>query len=134
MECYTVSNTPNDFSAKPNTILRFLMNTMVEWLEYELRERGWSNNELARRAGLSPAGVSAVMTGQSNPGAEFCLKVSGALNAAPTSVFRLAGLLPPAPEMDEIFEDIVFCYDRMTPEAREYFRVVARAFADGRFG
>jgi len=34
------------------------------WLNHELDRRGWSYNELGRRAGLSSAGVSDVLSGK----------------------------------------------------------------------
>jgi transcriptional regulator with XRE-family HTH domain len=105
------------------------MSAFVEWLTAKLKKNGWSNNELARRAGLSSAAVSQVMTGRQNPGVEFCLGVSDALNEAPTRVFRLAGLLPENPDADEVLEDVVFYYARMTPDARQSLRTVARALA-----
>lgn len=108
------------------------MSAIVGWLQSEVSARGWSYNELARRAGLSPAGVSQVMAGRQNPGVDFCRGVARAFNEPAVKVFRLAELLPAEPEQDEMLEEILHYYALMTPQSRAHFRVIARAFAEGR--
>ena len=41
------------------------------WLSEELDQRGWSQSELARRAGVSQFAVSSVISGNRNPGADY---------------------------------------------------------------
>ena len=115
-------------------LIRDVKRDSSKWIKSELRERGWSNNELARRAGLSPAGVSQVMTERSNPGLEFCRGVAVAFDEPPEKVLRLAGLLPQRSERDEQIDEILFHYDRMTPQEKANFRTIARALADGGHG
>lgn len=67
-----------------------------EWLRGELNSRGWSQNELGRRAGLTSAAVSLVMTQMRQPGPEFCQGVARAFRIPETVVFEQAGLLSPA--------------------------------------
>lgn len=105
------------------------MSELVKWLKGRLREDGWSYNELARRAGLSSGGISIVMTQRQNPGVEFCRGVARALGEPPEKLFRLAGLLPPRSENEEQVDEILFYYDKMTPQAQEHFRQIARALA-----
>ena len=107
------------------------MSEFVDWLTTELRDEGWSYNELARRAGLSSGGVSLVMTQRQRPGLEFCRGVARALDEAPERVLRLAGLLPRRSEKDESIEQILFYYDQMTPHAQRHFRQIARALSQG---
>lgn len=66
-----------------------------EWLNEERNKRGWTQNELARRAGMTSSGVSQVITRRTFPGPEFCRGVARALGVPPERVFRKAGLLPP---------------------------------------
>lgn len=106
------------------------MNPIVAWLRAELDRRRWSNNELARQAGLSPAGVSQVMNGQQNPGVDFCRGVAKAFNEPPERVFRLAGLLPLRPERDQVANEFLFYFDQMTPQARKHVRTIVRALAE----
>lgn len=51
------------------------------------REKGWSQNELSRRAGLSPAAVSRLLTGERKPRLEHLLAMAAALEV---SLERLA--------------------------------------------
>lgn len=74
------------------------MSELTTWLNQEVDQRGWSFNELARRADVSSGHVSLVMTERQKPGYEFCVKVANALDEPPENVLRLAGLLPPIPE------------------------------------
>lgn len=69
------------------------MSALGDWLADELARRGWSHNELARRAGISQPNVSAIVKGQT-PGCDFCIKIASALGEAPEKILRLAGVLP----------------------------------------
>lgn len=82
---------------------------IVTWLGGELKTRGWSHRELARRAGLSQTAVSTVLSGQRQPGWDFCVAIAEALGESPEQLFRRAGLLPslPAPEQDATLRDLV---------------------------
>ncbi len=67
------------------------------WLREELEKREWSQNELARRAGLTSASVSYVLNELRGPGPEFCQAIAQALRLPEEFVFRQAGLLAPVP-------------------------------------
>lgn len=71
---------------------------LIAWLNTQLKQRGWSHRELARRSGLSQTAVSSVISEQRNPGWDFCLAVARALGEPPENVFRMAGLLPALPQ------------------------------------
>ena len=106
------------------------MSTFSDWLSTTLDQKGWSNKELARKSGMSPAAVSQVLTGRQKPGVEFCLGVADALQEPPTKVFRLAGLLPKNPDGDEVLEDIVYYYSMMSSRKRAKLRDFARSLSD----
>ena len=93
---------------------------MITWLANEIKTRGWSHRELARRAGLSQTAVSTVLSSQRQPGWEFCEKVARALGETPEHVFRRAGLLPalPAPEDDATLRDLIDYARQLSPEER----------------
>src|SRR4051812_24989949 len=61
--------------------------------ENELRDRrtrrGWSQEELARRSGLSRAGISAIETDRLIPSAAAALALAAALECRVEEVFRL---------------------------------------------
>ncbi len=65
----------------------------AEWLLSMIEGRGWSQNELGRRAGLSNATVSRVISGVRGPGPQFCQDVARALQVPEEIVFERAGLL-----------------------------------------
>lgn len=72
-------------------------NKLATWIIEQLKDRGWSHRELGRRAGVSGAAVSRVISDSQNPGWDFCAGVARALGEPPEKIFRLAGLLPPEP-------------------------------------
>jgi transcriptional regulator with XRE-family HTH domain len=97
------------------------MNTkLVKWLTKQVEERGWTYNELGRRAGLSSGHISLVTTERQKPGYEFCVKIAQALQQPPEKVLRLAGLLPdlPGPEEDITFGELLEIMRRLSPEER----------------
>jgi transcriptional regulator with XRE-family HTH domain len=66
----------------------------VIWLDQELLQHGWSDHQLARRAGLSHSVISKARSGAS-PKWEACEALARALDLPPEIVFRKAGLLSP---------------------------------------
>lgn len=73
------------------------MNILSDFLNTQLEQRGWSKRELGRRAGISSTQVADVISGRSNPGADFCISIARALGEPPEHILRLAGILPPLP-------------------------------------
>ena len=108
------------------------MSEFVAWLWEELSARQWNHSELGRQAGVSHATVSTVMNGQQRPTVVFCRGVAEALNLPVEAVLRQAGLLPPLQEREAKIEEILYYYDRMTPEMQEGFRRIARALGEGK--
>lgn len=104
-----------------------LVNELLTWLNTEIGNRGWSNNELARRAGMSSAGLSKVMTGRNAITWDFCYLVAQALKEPPEKLFRLAGLLPPtSPERDQMIQEIVEILKQLSSEERQHILDYAR--------
>jgi len=100
---------------------RSVDNKLILWLDNELKTRGWSHRELARRAELSQTAISTVLSGQRQPGWDFCVRVATALGETPDQVFRLAGLLPPlpAPEDDATLRDLIAYAKQLSHEERQ---------------
>ena len=99
------------------------------WLMGELEQRGWSNSELARRAGVVPSTVSMILSGQNRPGFEFCVKVSRAFNLRPEAVLRRAGLLPSLPPAVEEEREAVAILRAVPALVRDTVMVQLRALA-----
>jgi len=82
------------------------------WLIAELKDRGWSIRELARRAKVSHATINGVLVNKSDPGPDLCNGLARALGTPPERVFRIAGLLPAQIIGDENSEQEILDYYR----------------------
>jgi len=69
------------------------MSDFTDWIKEELTLRGWTQNDLARRANISSGGLSLIMTEQRGITASVCRSISRALKLPEEEVFRRAGLL-----------------------------------------
>lgn len=101
--------------------MKIMYDKLITFIENELKTRGWSHRELARRAGVSQTSVSGTLAGQRSPGADFCLKLAKALGEPPEKMLRLAGLLPSVPILDgspEIQEFLEIARN-MSPNTRQ---------------
>lgn len=72
--------------------------SFADWLRIKLRERGWSESELARRAGVSRSAINLITNEKTSPGYEVASGIADALGLRREDVFRIAGLLPSLPE------------------------------------
>lgn len=66
----------------------------IDWLNQRMTKEGWSQNELARQAGLSSQMVSNVMTRAQGPGPKFLAGVARAFGMLEMDVWELAGKAP----------------------------------------
>ena len=109
-----------------------MVNDLIKWIEQKRNEHGWSINELARQAGLSPGGVGDVLNNNNNPGFRFCKAIAEAFDVPPENVLRLAGLLPPQPEQTATINEFVYLLNQLPPEEQEELLLVAKAWVKGR--
>ncbi len=65
-----------------------------DWLAAELKTRGWSQSEAARRGEISASLVQQVMSGTTKPGKRFYRGIARAFGLPVEEVMRLAGDLP----------------------------------------
>lgn len=93
--------------------------TFSQWVLGQLEEREWSRADLARRAGLSRTAISDVITGKANPGFTLCVSIGKALEIPAESIFRVAGLLPEKPDIDEERELILHQVAKLTKDDQE---------------
>jgi len=105
------------------------MSKFVTFVNTNLEERGWTYNELARRANLSSGGVSRVMTGQRNPGFDFCVGIARALSEPPEKMLRLAGLLPALPPAVAEESEVVGLFRRLSSQTRSVIVITLRGLA-----
>jgi transcriptional regulator with XRE-family HTH domain len=81
-----------------------------EWILKELENRGWTQAELSRRAEIADATLSRIISGMRQAGPEAALAIARALGEPPEKIFRLAGILPSRPPVDD---------DDIDPETRD---------------
>jgi transcriptional regulator with XRE-family HTH domain len=77
------------------------MGALEEWLLEQIEERGWTQAELARRAGLAQSTLNRIINETRQLGPDAALAIARALGERPETVYRLAGLLPPTPAADD---------------------------------
>ncbi len=99
-------------------ILVMMENELVNRIAKEIKDRGWSIRELARRANISHTWISNVLSGQRPPTWDFCAAIAGALDESPEDVFRLAGLLPTLPPAVEEEEEAIRILRTLPPDVR----------------
>lgn len=88
------------------------------WLQTQLTKRDWSQADLSKRSGLHRAIISKVLLGSSTPTPETLESIARGLDVPIEQVFRAAGILPPAPETDEMIESLNHKINALTPGAR----------------
>lgn len=115
-------------------IIEIMETEFATWLTGEMDRRGWSNSELARRAGVVPSTLSKIITGYNQPGIDLCNGLARALNLPPELIFRRAGLLPklPAPDQDATLSDLLDIARRLGKTERKTLAGVARVLLEQR--
>lgn len=66
----------------------------TEWLHQQIAQSGKTQAELAYAGDISASQISRVLSGDRNPGPDFCLGIAKALNLPPEVMFQKAGLFP----------------------------------------
>ena len=93
------------------------------WLQDEMNRRGLSQADLSRMTGLTTAGVSLMFTNKKAPRPETLNAIARAFEYPPEFVFRLAGLLPEEAPTDE---ELIYLYDKLTPDERSEIKAIIR--------
>jgi len=77
------------------------------WLAVQLKLQGITQTELAERIGVQPPQVSRIISGQRSPTVDLLISISDALRIPREETFRMAGILPPVPDVDKLVEQII---------------------------
>lgn len=98
-----------------------------EWLNEQMRQRNWSQADLALAAGIGPSAVSKLLTSESKrPDPVSILGIAKAFDIAPEKVYRAAKLLPTYPEIPEL-EDLVMFLSQLSTHERQEIVMIAQA-------
>jgi len=92
----------------------------VKWLLGEMEVRDWSQSDLARKADVSHARISQILSGDT-PGTKILTRIARALHVPKEEILRQAGILPPLPTNGEKREAVKMMelFDRLAPAERE---------------
>ena len=99
----------------------------VSWLIAAMNDRGWSNTELAQRAGVVQSTVSMVLSQRKQPGLDFCVGIARAFHLPPETVLRRAGLIPGAPDDNENVGQMVYIMNQLDEATQRMLVAEARA-------
>ena len=100
-------------------------NAFIEWLDRELADRGWSDNQLAKKAGISHSVISKARAGFA-PKWEACEAIADALQQPAEVVFRRAGLLAALPEDDISLTELRHIFALLPEKDRQELVHIAR--------
>ena len=97
--------------------------TIGEKIKQRLKEKGMSQNELARRAGLSSSGVSTIINGTFEPRMDNLRQIAQVLDCQPGDLIddentKKEQETPADPLRASVIRD----YDRLPPEAQRLVR------------
>ena len=90
----------------------------TEYVQSEMKKRGWSQADLSRQTGMTTGGVSMLLNQTRKPSPETLLTLSKAFQIPPESIFRAAGLLPPEPQLTEGTKMILYLFQQLSDEGK----------------
>jgi transcriptional regulator with XRE-family HTH domain len=107
------------------------MTDFSKWLLQQIQERGWSQADLAKSAGLTRAAISDYINKKrTKPDPEALVAIANAFQISPIHVFRVAGLLPPGPADDITVEDWKEILSRLSERDQKILRDMALNMID----
>jgi transcriptional regulator with XRE-family HTH domain len=109
-----------------------MIDDLATWLKRELKLRGWSMREMARRAGVSHTAIINLVNGRTNPSAQFCLQIAEALQMPPEEIYRSAGLLPSSTPEEASLLEANYLFARLSEGEQETVLTIMRALAEKR--
>jgi transcriptional regulator with XRE-family HTH domain len=101
----------------------------ITWLDEILVARNWSDNQLAKKAGISHSVISKARSGIL-PKWGACESIAHALDISPVIIFRKAGLLPPGPPDDITFDDWKEVLGRLSERDQAVLKQTALSMLD----
>jgi transcriptional regulator with XRE-family HTH domain len=102
----------------------------ARWITDELNTRSWSLRELGRQANLSNTTISQVLSGQANPGLDFCKGVAGAFGMRAEEVLARAGLIPAPPKETATSRELLAMFAQLGDDDQERVLEIVRALRD----
>jgi len=98
----------------------------INWLIDELKQRDWSQADLARAAGVSRGSIGNIIRGERQPGPDLLNSIASAFGLPPEFVFRKAGVLPENQQEPEGWEEFKWVLKHLNQKDREELLAIAR--------
>lgn len=102
-----------------------------DWLLSQLKERNWTQADLARKSGLTTASISNYVNGRT-PDDAALTKLAKAFKLPAETVYRAAGVLPPVTYLDERRNDLVHLLFDLSSDDIEELYIIAKVKHDRR--
>ena len=104
--------------------------SFAEWLTDQLRKQRMTQKQLADKAGLGKSTINKLVNRMiMRPDPSTYVAIAKALDKSPITVLRIAGILPPDPELPEL-EDYKTVLSRLSPKTREIGLDLIRKLAE----
>lgn len=109
---------PNDYESY-DIIPGVTRKPFSEWLIEQMSDRGWGNADLANAAGINRQVVWGWLNRNKKPTEEMLQAVAKALRKDVQEVYRAAGILPPATDIDQWIERIMHSVNQLPEGEKE---------------
>ena len=96
-----------------------------DWLLDRLKEKEWSQADLARASGLTTAAISKYINGRT-PDDTALSKIAKALKLPAETVYRAAGVLPPVTYLDERRAELLHILSDLNDDDIEELYIIAK--------
>ena len=91
----------------------------TEWLETEIRKRGWSQSECARACDLNRAVINKLLNGKCKPQPVTLMAIARGFKIPVETAYRAAGLLPPSNHDDDVTRELIHIFKSLqSPQRR----------------
>ena len=104
------------------------LSDFLAWLDVYLTELGWSDNQLAKKAGISHTVIGKARRHIQVIGWEACFGIARALDLPPEVVLRHAGHLPASPDQDDKADELLYLFQLLTQPRQDDLLDIARMY------
>ena len=103
-----------------------MITEFTDFIQSEMKKRGWSQADLARQTGMTTGGVSMLLNQTRKPSPDTLLTLAQSFHLPPELIFRKAGLLPELPESVEQKEELDYLFNILSNEGKTDLLTYAR--------
>lgn len=99
-----------------------------QWLENEMKVRGWRQADLIKRSGVSSGLISQILSGQRSPGVDTCRAIARAFGMKEIQVLKIAGLVADSEtaKFTPVVEAAATMLNELSEDDQEEIRAIIR--------